>query len=82
MGVCQALYESGLLPKIVAGSSAGSIIASFLCTRDDKSIQELLEMKGININFFGVAPLNARDPFEKMLHVAYKLYRFLSTGTI
>jgi TAG lipase/steryl ester hydrolase/phospholipase A2/LPA acyltransferase len=32
-GVIKALYEEGLLPRVIAGSSVGSIIASFLCTR-------------------------------------------------
>ena len=32
LGVIKALYERKLLPKIIAGTSAGSIIASFICT--------------------------------------------------
>lgn len=33
IGVVQTLIEAGCMPKILAGSSAGSIIASFLATR-------------------------------------------------
>ncbi len=33
IGVVQTLLETDCMPKIVAGSSAGSIIASFLATR-------------------------------------------------
>ena len=32
IGVVQALIEADCLPKIIAGSSAGSIIASILAT--------------------------------------------------
>lgn len=32
LGVVKALYEQGLLPKIIAGTSAGSIIAAYICT--------------------------------------------------
>ena len=32
LGVIKALYEQDLLPKIIAGTSAGSIVASFICT--------------------------------------------------
>ena len=31
LGVIKALYEQDLLPKIIAGTSAGSIIASAIC---------------------------------------------------
>lgn len=33
IGVVQTLIEADCMPKIIAGSSAGSIIASFLATR-------------------------------------------------
>jgi len=35
IGVCKALYEQGILPRIVSGSSAGSIVGSVICTRQD-----------------------------------------------
>lgn len=41
-GVIKALYEEDLLPKIVTGSSAGSIVASFLCTRSYEEIPNVI----------------------------------------
>ena len=32
LGVIKALYDEGLLPRIIAGSSVGSIFASFIGT--------------------------------------------------
>lgn len=32
VGVVKVLYEQKLLPRIISGSSAGSIIAAFLCS--------------------------------------------------
>ena len=32
LGVIKALYEQNLLPRIIAGTSAGSIVAAFICT--------------------------------------------------
>ena len=32
LGVIKALWEGGVLPMIISGSSAGSVIASFICT--------------------------------------------------
>ena len=43
LGVVHALRRAGLLPRVVSGASAGSIVASLLCCRDDKEIEELYE---------------------------------------
>ena len=43
IGVLKALYESRLLPRIISGASAGSIVCSVLCTRKDEEIPELIE---------------------------------------
>jgi len=32
-GVIKALFENNLLPKIICGTSAGSVIAAVICTR-------------------------------------------------
>lgn len=43
------------MPKIISGSSAGSIIAAFLCTRKSEEFPYLFndeEGKGINWNAF------------------------------
>ena len=42
IGVLKALYESKLLPRIISGASAGSIVCSVLCTRKDEEIPELI----------------------------------------
>jgi len=43
IGVVKSLWEANLLPRIVCGSSAGSIICSVLCARTDDELQETLE---------------------------------------
>ena len=43
IGVVKALFEAGSLPRIVCGSSAGAIVASVLCTKQDHQIEEVLE---------------------------------------
>lgn len=42
IGVLKALWEVRLLPRIISGASAGSIVAAVLCTRTDEEIPELL----------------------------------------
>lgn len=41
-GVIKTLYEENLLPKIVTGSSAGSLVASLLCTRKYDEIPNVI----------------------------------------
>ncbi|KAK0648910.1 acyl transferase/acyl hydrolase/lysophospholipase [Cercophora newfieldiana] len=43
IGVLKALYESKLLPRIISGASAGSIVCSVLCTRKDEEVPDLIE---------------------------------------
>ena len=49
IGVVQALIEGDCLPKIIAGSSAGSIVASVLATH---TREELLEGTVFNFQAF------------------------------
>jgi TAG lipase/steryl ester hydrolase/phospholipase A2/LPA acyltransferase len=43
IGVLKAMFEAKLLPRIISGASAGSIVCSVLCTRTDEEIPEVLE---------------------------------------
>ncbi|KAJ5949128.1 hypothetical protein N7454_000712 [Penicillium verhagenii] len=42
-GVLKALYESNLIPRIISGASAGSIVCAVFCTRKDDELPGLLE---------------------------------------
>lgn len=41
-GVIKALLESGMLPKIVSGTSAGAVIAAMVCTYTDTELLTIL----------------------------------------
>lgn len=43
IGVLKALAQANLLPRIISGASAGSIVCSVLCTRTNEEIPETLE---------------------------------------
>lgn len=43
VGVLKALFEEKLLPRIISGASAGSIVCAVLCTRTDEEIPEILK---------------------------------------
>ncbi|KAA8576479.1 hypothetical protein MFRU_009g03220 [Monilinia fructicola] len=43
VGVLKALFEARLLPRIISGASAGSIVCAVLCTRTDEEIPDVLK---------------------------------------
>ena len=43
IGVLKALWEAKLLPRIISGASAGSIVCAVVCTRVDEEIPSLLD---------------------------------------
>ena len=57
-GVVMELRRHGLLPRIISGASAGSIVAAIVCTRSPSELDELLGggaehlAKTLDLNFF------------------------------
>ncbi|KAF2140999.1 uncharacterized protein K452DRAFT_299063 [Aplosporella prunicola CBS 121167] len=43
IGVIKSLWEQKLLPRIISGASAGSIVCAVLCTRTDEEMPQILE---------------------------------------
>lgn len=43
IGVVKAMFEAGVLPRVISGASAGSIVAAVVCTKTDDEIPTLLE---------------------------------------
>lgn len=43
VGVLKALFEANLLPRIISGASAGSIVCAVMCTRTDEEMPDLLD---------------------------------------
>eukprot|EP00500_Bicosoecida_sp_ms1_P003676 CAMPEP_0203813622 /NCGR_PEP_ID=MMETSP0115-20131106/4822_1 /ASSEMBLY_ACC=CAM_ASM_000227 /TAXON_ID=33651 /ORGANISM="Bicosoecid sp, Strain ms1" /LENGTH=782 /DNA_ID=CAMNT_0050722497 /DNA_START=139 /DNA_END=2484 /DNA_ORIENTATION=+ len=54
LGVIQALLKEGLLPRVISGSSAGSIITAVIGTRTDEELRTVLEKGTMDLTFFGV----------------------------
>jgi predicted acylesterase/phospholipase RssA len=42
-GVVKSLWENGLLPHVISGSSAGSIVAAMLATHNDAELHDLMQ---------------------------------------
>lgn len=63
VGVVKALYREGLLPNVLSGSSAGSVVAATLGTRAENEAEQLLD------------PANAYYHFWRILSVKQMLQR-------
>jgi len=50
-GVVKALFEQNLLPEVISGASAGSIVASVVATRSDDELAEFLSAELIYEKF-------------------------------
>jgi TAG lipase/steryl ester hydrolase/phospholipase A2/LPA acyltransferase len=51
-GVVKVLWESNLLPRIICGSSSGSIMAGIICCQTNEEIPFILNSKNINFGSF------------------------------
>uniref|UniRef100_A0A6A7G7U7 Triacylglycerol lipase n=1 Tax=Hirondellea gigas TaxID=1518452 RepID=A0A6A7G7U7_9CRUS len=51
-GVVKALMEAHVLPRIISGSSVGSLFAAFIGTCTDSELWHLISTGDINFNFF------------------------------
>lgn len=67
IGVAKTLYDAGLLPRVITGASAGSIVAAVLCTTHDDRIPALLESfhEG-NLDVFD----SSKNPTGWIAHIA------------
>ncbi|KAG5189830.1 acyl transferase/acyl hydrolase/lysophospholipase [Tribonema minus] len=52
VGVVKALIERQLMPRVISGASAGSIVAAMVGTRTDAELRPMYHGEGINLGFF------------------------------
>ncbi|KAI8830282.1 acyl transferase/acyl hydrolase/lysophospholipase [Chytriomyces cf. hyalinus JEL632] len=72
LGVAKALFENGLLPRIVSGSSISALIASLICVHTDEELSRLFDSTTIDLSAF--------EKRDKKSGWKRKLWRFISTG--
>jgi NTE family protein len=59
LGVIKALHGEGLLPNVISGASAGSVVAAVVGTRSDEELEQLFA-GGAVVEAFGTAPDSSR----------------------
>jgi len=72
IGVMKALHDCHLLPRVLSGSSVGSIICAMVGTRTDEELTDLFDPNSNNIrlNFFVSAAHMLRMLCERCMDVA------------
>ncbi|TDH72697.1 uncharacterized protein CCR75_006043 [Bremia lactucae] len=62
-GVIKALVENNLMPNVIAGSSAGSILAGALAVRNDEEVLRFLTGANVNMTFlkFNISEQDVAD---------------------
>lgn len=81
IGVLTTLLEANLLPRIISGSSAGSIIASILCCNTNEEVASLVySITETKFNIFGIH--NSPKDSGKFKSALEHLSHFLKYGTL
>lgn len=52
LGVIKAMWEQGILPRVISGSSAGSIIGGMVGTRSDEEMPAMFDPESLNLQAF------------------------------
>lgn len=74
-GVVKLLFEQRLLPRVISGSSIGSLVASLVAVRTDTELAELLKSIDEGTVEFG-------EPFEPSGSAVRKVRRILEKGVL
>jgi TAG lipase/steryl ester hydrolase/phospholipase A2/LPA acyltransferase len=75
IGVLKTLFEAQLLPRIISGASAGSIVAAVLCTKTDDEIPQVLRE-------FCYGDLDVFEKEGEPESVLKKVFRFCTKGAL
>ncbi|KAK6460157.1 acyl transferase/acyl hydrolase/lysophospholipase [Scheffersomyces coipomensis] len=79
IGVLATLVECNLLPRIISGSSAGSIVASILCCHTNEEVIEILvTIADKELKLFGSQEARHQSNFKRALG---NLSHFIKYGT-
>lgn len=63
VGVVKAMWEQELIPEVLSGSSAGSIVAATLATRQPEDYEDLLNAEFLNQEF--MLPVSPRKALQQ-----------------
>jgi TAG lipase/steryl ester hydrolase/phospholipase A2/LPA acyltransferase len=77
IGVVKALWEAELLPDIISGASAGSIVAAICCTTTDQEMVDVLKrFPTSDLAVFDAPGIEGLDWFKERIHHAWEIRAF------
>jgi TAG lipase / steryl ester hydrolase / phospholipase A2 / LPA acyltransferase len=77
IGVVKALWEAELLPDIISGASAGSIVAAICCTATDKEMVDVLKrFPTSDLAVFDAPGIEGLYWFKERIHHAWETKAF------
>lgn len=82
LGVAKTLFEHGLLPRIISGSSAGAMIASLVCCRTTEELPTLFRGEVLDLNFFEKIETTSKAKGFFANSFFRRLKRLLTKGTL
>ena len=77
-GVVKALREQNLLPRVISGSSAGSVVAAFLGTHKDSELDALIRGENMDLHVWRRLKLSEMLRQKSIMDIR-ELERFLRT---
>ena len=84
LGVVKALHLRGLLPRIVAGTATGALIAALVGVHTEEELLQFLSGKGIDLSAFYAAAVTDDSPNGKRLRwwvtLQRRIKRFIRDG--
>ena len=75
IGVCRALNRKNLLPRVLAGSSVGSVIAAVICTRTSEELHDFFSDENFESALPDLTFFSGTDFLTSMFH-------YLKTGAM
>ncbi|EGW31212.1 uncharacterized protein SPAPADRAFT_51244 [Spathaspora passalidarum NRRL Y-27907] len=83
IGVLATLFEANILPRIISGSSAGSIMASILCAHtQEETIDLLSSITDYEFNIFDIADSGEISDLPVLKRVLHYLGHLIKYGTV
>ncbi|GET90819.1 hypothetical protein, conserved [Leishmania tarentolae] len=71
-GVVRALHEAGVLPDILCGSSAGSIIAAMICTKSPDGLHSFMQSSVLSTEAMHLSPFGEDSDLPSKLKLFFK----------
>lgn len=78
VGVVKALWEQGLLPKVMSGSSGGSVVGAIICTHTDDELAPFFDPEHLSSYWSGLGEAETKVFGKSKALPAKKIHKQLS----